>query len=73
MLWVDVGSKSTKSGRSLLDSGQRRQPVGGEDVIVFVAGKIVVDVGRRMDVFVEREKKRERARGSGGCCALFKG
>ena len=47
--------------------GQRR------DVIVFVAGKIVVDVGRRMDVFVEREEKRERARGSGGCCALFKG
>jgi hypothetical protein len=34
-LWVDVRSESAKIGRSLLDSGQRRQPVrGGESVVV---------------------------------------
>jgi len=39
---------------------------------MFVAGKIVVDVGRRMDVFVEREEKRERARGSGAAALCSK-
>jgi hypothetical protein len=35
-LWVDVRSESAKIGRSLLDSGQRRQPAvrGGESVVV---------------------------------------
>jgi len=51
---------------SVLDSGQRRQPAGGENVIVggrsavivyrrsdvIVVGKTAVDVGRRRDVLV---------------------
>src|SRR5881296_3193549 len=42
VLWVDVGSRSAKSDRSLLDSGQRRQPGGwgkrdrGGGILVFV-------------------------------------
>jgi hypothetical protein len=32
VLWVDVGFKLAKSGRSLLDSGQRKQPSEKHDL-----------------------------------------
>ena len=49
-----------------MNAGQRRQlvPRQRRDVLVVVVER-TVDLGRRIDVFVEREEKRERARGRG--------
>jgi hypothetical protein len=52
--WVDVGSKSAKLGLVywIRSEENNRFPGQRRDVLMFVAGRTAVDVGRRKDVFV---------------------
>jgi hypothetical protein len=59
---LDVGRHDclAKNAASLLNWAVIDQGVGfgaRQDVVVIVAGKTAVDVGRKIDVFVEREEK----------------